>query len=391
MIKVQESELAKLEADADEVDTVLKKGGAPTKVAEPKKEAKNKGQNSTTSFLEEFSCEVGSWFATKWNGNNTTENIIATSPEHSTSSFVAEKKSTVSTTKETAKSNSLTESLFSSMFNETSEELKARPKNEEGEIATAESVTATTKETSKPTSQLGCMFVSMFSEKSKEQKPDQDKKVRVKATALTPMDEDESETQKDDLKPEQTTAAQTNEFKPTGTAAKVGLEINEDTSASNLETETTPEAGFPKSTPPDESRDAFEEIPNLGPVAPAKKITVEGKSTLASPASISAPESEIPKPIKLLKTPFKFYKAASMKEDPAVAALAATSFADQYDGYSSIQTNGVTVCKHDPSAAANADILEQERVDGVMESQPATLVDSNAELKRQGIVIVETE
>ena len=40
-----------------------------------------------------------------------------------------------------------------------------------------------------------------------------------------------------------------------------------------------------------------------------------------------------PTPIKLLETPIKFYKAPTMQEDPAAAALAATSFPDEPMNY----------------------------------------------------------
>lgn len=73
--------------------------------------------------------------------------------------------------------------------------------------------------------------------------------------------------------------------------------------------------------------------------------------------------------MKLLQTP-AIYKAPSMKDDPAAAALAATSFAEDH-----IAFNDATVVENDPSAAALAEILEHERIYGDL---------------GKGVIVVET-
>ena len=73
--------------------------------------------------------------------------------------------------------------------------------------------------------------------------------------------------------------------------------------------------------------------------------------------------------MKLLQTP-AIYKAPSMKDDPAAAALAATSFAEDH-----IAFNDATVVENDPSAAALAEILENERIYGDL---------------GKGVIVVET-
>lgn len=399
VIKADASELAKLEAEAEELANASKEGGVATKVEEPEKE-----RNSATIILGEFSSEVGSWFASNWNSKKTKQNKKAAAALEPTPALLESgDKPAMASPMEDIKSNSLTASFFSSMFNEKLEEPKAKQKDEEEKIATPRLGTASAKEKIKSKSQLGSIFANIFSKKSGEHKSDPEKKNEAQV-AITTMDKDKSKSPIEEPKPAQTRIDLTDQLKPaTANAAEVAevraaIEDPPPQSphpASNPETETAPQAVLPKCTPSlDESRDAVEEKPNLAPAAaPSKKTPVEEKSTATSPTTVEehpAPEPEIPKPIKLLKTPFKFYKAASMKEDPAAAALAATSFADQHDGYASIQSNGVIVCKHDPAAAANAEILAQERVDGVTES-PVTVMDSNAELKKQGIVIVEVE
>lgn len=106
----------------------------------------------------------------------------------------------------------------------------------------------------------------------------------------------------------------------------------------------------------------------------------------SAPAA-SAPELE-PEPtmaMKLLQTPIKFFKAATMQEDPAEAALAATSFADE-------PMANVVICEKDPSSAKRAKALEWERMYGPLESQGITIVETErAEVKKEGVLVVEAE
>jgi hypothetical protein len=397
VIKVDDSEMAKLEAEA--VDHAQKEAEVPAKVAEPKKEAKKEGSKSVALVLGEFSSEVGSWFSSKLNSMKTKETRPAAAASENKDSLEpvppsleSDEKPAVATTKEKDKTMPQIGTLFSSMFSEKSEEPKTDPKNEDVEIAT--------KEKSKSKPHLGAMFSSMFGEKPKEPKSDPKKDDAVKATTpVTSIGKDEPKTQTEESTLAQIKVEKADESKPTATAAEPSTATQEKETpspASSPAQGEAPEAALPK--PPsssDETRDAVEEKPSLTPAVPTEATSGEGKSTLASPAPVTEPpasEPEPPTPIKLLKTPFKFYKAASMKEDPAEVALAATSFADDHEGYGSLQSDGVVVCKHDPAAAANAEMLGQERVRDVMESQGlVSIAESNAELRKQGVVIVEAE
>ena len=80
-----------------------------------------------------------------------------------------------------------------------------------------------------------------------------------------------------------------------------------------------------------------------------------------------------------------------MTEDPAAAAFAATSFADEQDCYGYMKNSGVVVVENDPAAAAFAETLEDERLYGPLKRQGVVIVDTNQELKRQGVVVVEAE
>lgn len=73
--------------------------------------------------------------------------------------------------------------------------------------------------------------------------------------------------------------------------------------------------------------------------------------------------------MKLLQTP-AIYKAPSMKDDPAAAAIAATSFAEDH-----LTLDDAIVVENDPSAAALAEILEHERIYGDL---------------GKGVIVVET-
>jgi len=445
VIRVDANELAKLEAEAGELENAPKEASSPKKVAESKEEATNekkkeakKGESkSATLVLGEFSSEVGSWFYSKWNSKKTKEDKPAAlvsdkrdtqKPEPKDKaeppSGEPEDQAAVATAKEKTKSKPQTGSLFSSkpelgsmfasMFGEKSGEPKSDPEKKDEVKAAA----ATQTDADKPNSQtdeskltqakvekskeskpaaLGSMFASMFGEKSGEPKSDPKDKEDVKdapvteVTKVTKVDRAKPKTQTEESEVTQAKIEKSEKSQPAAAAANqvTTTEQNKDPSpASSLASGKPPEAAA------DETRDAVEEKPTPAPAAPTTKAPVEGKSTLAPAAPIlepPAPQPVPPKPIKLLKTPFKFYKARSMKEDPAAAALAATSFADDIEGYGSIENHGVAICKYDPAAAANADVLAEDREHGGEEIQGDTIEESNAELKRQGIVVVEAE
>ena len=81
------------------------------------------------------------------------------------------------------------------------------------------------------------------------------------------------------------------------------------------------------------------------------------KANEPSQAEVEAAAQEKSR-MKLLQTP-AIYKAPSMKDDPADAAIAATSFAEDH-----LTLDGITVVENDPSAATLAKILENERIYG---------------------------
>ena len=143
-----------------------------------------------------------------------------------------------------------------------------------------------------------------------------------------------------------------------------------------------------------EERDEIDETTTPEDIVGDREGAVEDANTSETKSkvqtSINAPESPPEKkPIKLLKTPFKFFKAPTMKEDPELAALDATSFADEQ--YDSLQSSGVVVCEHDPTAATAAGILEKERVYGHLENKGVVVVDTMACFEQQGIMVVENE
>lgn len=169
-----------------------------------------------------------------------------------------------------------------------------------------------------------------------------------------------------------------------------------ETPATVAEAETKPSNEDPSTTVgEDETRDATEEKSTPEEYTPAAK---EETATTSVPAEETAaaveetsPEPEIPKPtpIKLLQTPIQFYKAATMTEDPAAAALAATSFADTDDNDYGLGQQGVTVVENDPSATTTAESLAHDRVYGHLGREGVTVVETN--LRKQGITIVEAE
>ena len=91
----------------------------------------------------------------------------------------------------------------------------------------------------------------------------------------------------------------------------------------------------------------------------------------------TAPTEAPPIPIKLLETLITFYKAPTTKEDPAAAAVDATSFCDDHN------LEGVVVFEKDPSSATIAASLERVRLHGLDEAQQGRLQYAVLHLGRQ--------
>jgi len=339
--------------------------GFKKKKEKKKKENKSGKENSgkRTLMLGEFSSDVGSWFSSKFGGSKKTK-------ENMTLVVKVEKEDASPATPSEDKGAS-PEPETETEDTEIEMEIDLKDLDE----------LKITKSKSRTSSFLNALPAGIFSKKSKSF--DVTKTAASKAKCAS--------------EPDAAAAAEDGE-KREDAVADAKLETPASTSEAEKPSEdlssvdeTTRDVVEKKKSTPDDPISATTDEETS-----AHSASVEVTATAdPSVVKVTSPEPEIipiPVPIKLLQTPIQFYKAATMTEDPAAAALAATSFADFDDsGIYGLGEQGVMVVESDPFAAASAGRLGHDRVEALRKQGLISVEDIEDEaLREQGITIVET-
>lgn len=374
MIKVDESEMAKLVAE--EAATNAEKEATKAKEAKKEEEAKK---------AEEIQAE-----SEKKEGAKNKEDERKSKKSSPWASIIS---GITSMSKKAAKTEESC-SAFTACLSE-GKEVKALPKDNEEVDKTEESkeveveseeVEAESKEVEAETKEVEAKSKNKEEAKEKEDESKTAGKVNKKpspwtevANGVSSLFSNLTHKSKFTKKEKKTEEAEPATEKEEGSKEEEVERKSPETKSEKTEGIKIDETPAPSSSPspmaPFETRDDVEEISASAAALPDPIIEA---ATPADPA-------EPPKlPIKLLETPLQFYKASSMKEDPAAAALAATSFCDDHN------LQGVVVCESDPASAARAESLARDRLYGSIESQGIIIVETEEQMKKQGVTVVSS-